>query len=178
MAALYQLFVPGEAKARIARLREKALRQLMKAGSFQLALELLQALPQPDPKLIAECREGLGELEAAAAEYLRAGHTADALRCYRGIPDFDKALELLGRIGDHPSKGSLEWLRKVRDLAAARPPEFSRNVLPAEKKLLEGILETALGVSRKKPGTKKPAVKKAAAKKAPVKRPRKPPEFF
>ena len=67
---------------------------------------------------------------------------------------------------------------EMRDLAAARPPEFTRNVLPAEKKLLEGILETALGVSRKKPGPRNRPSKRAPAKKAPVKRPRKPPRIL
>ena len=38
-------------------------------------------------------------------------------------------------------------------------------ILPAEKQLLEEVLQTALGVSRKKPAAKrtKAAVKKAAA---------------
>jgi hypothetical protein len=177
MGTLYNLFVPDEAKARSTRLREKALRQLMKAGSFRLALQLLDELPQADRKLVAECREGLGELEAAAAEYLSAGRPADALRCYRGIPDFEKTLDLIGQIGDHPAKASLEWLKSMRELAAARPAEFSRNVLPAEKKLLEQVLESALGVSRKKTVAKKPAAKKAPAKKAPPKL-KKPPGFF
>ena len=47
----------------------------------------------------------------------------------------------------------------MRDLAAERPAEFNKTILPAEKKLLEQVLETALGVSRKK----SPARRTAAA---------------
>ena len=54
----------------------------------------------------------------------------------------------------------------MRDLAAERPPEFAKQVLPEEKKLLESVLEASLGASRKKPAAKK----KAAA--APRKRAR------
>jgi hypothetical protein len=85
------------------------------------------------------------------------------LRCYRGIPDFDKAIELVDRIGQHPARESLLWIRSMRDLAAQRPADFTKAVLPAEKKLLEQILETSLGASRKKPAAKKAAGKKPAA---------------
>ncbi|HMD70068.1 MAG TPA: hypothetical protein VKF41_01925 [Bryobacteraceae bacterium] len=160
---LYDLFDPLEAAARKARLRERALRALLRAGVYAPALEMLRETPDGDPKLIGQCLEGLGELRQAAAEYLRAGSPAEALRCYRGIPDFDKALELVERIGDHPARDSLLWVRRMRDLAAERPPDFTRAILPAEKKLLEQILETSLGASRKKPATRKAAAKKPAA---------------
>jgi hypothetical protein len=45
---------------------------------------------------------------------------------------------------------------------------------PAEKKLLESILEQSLGVARKKPAVRK----KAAAKKATTKKPSKGPVHF
>ncbi|MBZ5619424.1 MAG: hypothetical protein LAQ69_11980 [Acidobacteriia bacterium] len=160
---LYELFVPLEAKARTARLREKAIRALMRMKAHGAALRILQQTPDAEPKLIAECREGLGELELAAAEYLKAGSPQDALRCYRLIPDFDKSLELLDAVGKHPARESLLWLRQMRDLASERPAGFQKTILPAEKKLLEEVLQTALGVSRKKPAARRtPAVKKAA----------------
>ena len=83
-----------------------------------------------NPKLIAKCHEGLGEMEAAAAEYLRAGSPRDALCCYRSIPDFDKSLEVVD------SLGRSFWQ----------------------------ILETSLGVSRKKP-TRKPAASRKPTRK-------------
>jgi hypothetical protein len=178
LPTLYDLFTPLEAEAKKARLRERTLRALLRSEAYGPALKMLREMPDADPKLIGQCLEGLGELEQAAAEYLRAGSPPDALRCYRRIPDFDKALELVGRIGQHPAKDSLLWIRRMRALAAERPQEFPKVILPAEKKLLEQILETALGASRKKPAAKKAAAKKPAAprKKAPPKRPR--PEFF
>jgi hypothetical protein len=185
---LYALFAPLEAESRAARLREKGVHTLMRRGSFAEALEILGRIPGADPKLLAECREGLGEFEAAAAGYLEAGRPQDALRCYRSIPDFDKALGLLDAVGNHPARESLLWVRRMRDLAAQRPPDFAKALLPPEKKLLEAVLESALGVTRKKAAAKRaPAAKKkpAAPKKsvvvrkplAPI-RPRRDPEKF
>jgi hypothetical protein len=185
---LYALFAPLEAESRAARLREKGVHTLMRRGSFAEALEILGRIPGADPKLLAECREGLGEFEAAAAGYLEAGRPQDALRCYRSIPDFDKALGLLDAVGNHPARESLLWVRRMRDLAAQRPPDFAKALLPPEKKLLEEVLESALGVTRKKAAAKRaPAAKKkpAAPKKsvvvrkplAPI-RPRRDPEKF
>ncbi len=182
LSPMYALFSPRDAAERAARMREKAIRALMRTKSHELALSLLEQTPGADPKLIAECREGLGQLEAAAAEYLKAGSARDALRCYRTIPDFDKSLELLGAVENHPAKESLLWLRRMRELAAGRPPDFAKVMLPAEKKLLEQVLETSLGVSRKKAAAKpKAAVKSArpaAGKRAtpPVRKPRAPRE--
>jgi tetratricopeptide (TPR) repeat protein len=174
---LYDLFTPLEAAEKKARLQERALRALLHGDRFALALKMLHEMPDAAPKLIAQCHEGLGEMEQAAAEYLRAGSPNDALRCYREIPDFDKALELVDRLGAHPAKDSLHWIRRMRDLAAERPQAFTKVIIPPEKKLLEQILETSLGASRKKPG-KRAAPKKPAAprKKAAPKPPRK--EYF
>ncbi len=166
---LYSMFLPADANARTARLRDKAIRSLMRAKASRDALAILRQLPEPRPKLLAECLEGLGEYEAAALEYLNAGAPPDALRCYRSIPDFGKALRLLDSVGEHPARASLLWLQRMRDLAVERPEEFGKVVLPAEKKLLEQVLEAALGVSRKK----KPTAKRAsppAGKRAPRKK--------
>jgi hypothetical protein len=56
----------------------------------------------------------------------------------------------------------------ARFLAAERPSEFTKTILPEEKKLLEQILELSLGASRKKPATKKTTAKKTTAKKTAV----------
>jgi hypothetical protein len=166
LPALYDLFTPLEAEAKKARLRERTLRALLRSEAYAPALKMLRETPDADPKTIGHCLEGLGQLEEAAAEYLRADVPQEALRCYRRIPDFDKALELVERIGQHPAKESLLWVRKMRDLAAKRPQDFTKVILPAEKKLLEQILESSLGASRKKATTKKAAAprKKAAPK--------------
>ena len=163
LPALYDLFTPLEAAARKAGLRERTLRGMLRLKMYAPALNMLREAPDADPKLIGQCLEGLGELELAAAEYLRAGSPQEALRCYRGIPDFDKALELVGQIGPHPARESLLWIRRMRDLAAQRPPDFTKVVLPGEKKLLEQILETSLGVTRKKPAARKAAAARPAA---------------
>jgi hypothetical protein len=168
LSSMYRLFDPAAAESRSVQLRGKVIRALMRQKHFAAALEILLPMKDADPLLIAECREGLGELAEAAADYLRAGKTAEALRCYRLIPDFEKSLALLERVKDHPARESLKWLRRMRDLAAERPANFSKVMLPAEKKLLEQVLETSLGVSRKKAAAKKtekaPAARKTAAK--------------
>ena len=166
LASQYALFSPLDAAARTARMREKAIRSLMRMKAHGMALKLLEQASDASPMLIAECREGLGQLEAAAVEYLKAASPRDALRCYRTIPDFDKSLELLGAVENHPARESLLWLRRMRELAAARPADFAKVMLPSEKKLLEQVLETSLGVSRKKAAAKPKAapIPKAAAK--------------
>jgi hypothetical protein len=184
---LYSIFVPAETESRTARLREKAIEALMHMGKESAALRILREMSDPPAKLIAQCHEGMGELTTAAEEYLRAGSPGDALRCYRQIPDFNKTIDLVETLGEHPARESLLWLRRVRDLASERPAEFPKVILPPEKKLLEEILETSLGASRKKPAAKKAATPKkaigtrAAAKKTAPKaaaksadRPRKP----
>jgi hypothetical protein len=168
LPSLYGLFAPADAESRTRRARELAIRAAMRLKSYDQALELLRGLPMPDARLVAECREGLGDFEAAAAEFVNAGRPEDALRCFRSIPDFDRSLELLNGMPDHPARASLQWLQQMRDLAARRPGEFSKMVLPSEKKLLEGVLEASLGVTRKKA-----AAKKTAGPKRPVGRPRK-----
>jgi hypothetical protein len=65
---------------------------------------------------------------------------------------------------DHPARESLLWLRRMRDLAAERPSEFTKVILPTEKKFLEQVLESSLGASRKKAATKKTTAKKTAAR--------------
>lgn len=120
----------------------------------------------------------MGEWKRAATGYLQAGSPQDALRCYRSIPDFDKSLALLDSVGRHPARESLPWLRRLRDLAARRPAEFNKVILASEKKLLEEVLESSLGVTRRKPAAKraKPAAKSPA--KTPAKKPPKPPPPF
>jgi hypothetical protein len=175
---LYSLFAPQEAVERTAHLRERVLRELMRQGAFQDALGVLALLPDADPKLTAECLEGLGELETAAAHFLKAGSARDALRCYRAIPNLEKSLALLEEIGKHPARESLEWLRRMRDLAAERPAEFSKVLLPAEKKLLEQVLEAGLGVSRKKAAAPKAPVRRKAPVARKMPKPRKDSELF
>ena len=109
-----------EAAARSPRLREKAIWALIKMEAYNTALDILRQSSEADPRMIAECHEGLGEMETAAAEYLRAGRPQEALRCLRSIPDFDRSLQLLEEMPDHPARESLLWLRRMRDLAAER----------------------------------------------------------
>jgi tetratricopeptide (TPR) repeat protein len=169
LPGMYALFSPSDAAGRTANLREKAIRSLMRAKAWAQALGILRELPEARPKLVAECLEGLGDYDEAANEYLNAGSPADALRCYRSIPDFDKALALLDQVGQHPARNSLLWIQRMRDVAAERPDEFGKVVLPAEKKLLEQVLEAALGVSRKKRAAAK-RTPSAAKKRAPRKK--------
>ena len=67
------------------------------------------------------------------------------------------------------ARGSLEWLSELDALLARRPDNFNRTMTPPEKKLLESMLERALGVQRKKPAAKKTALK-APQKRVPGKR--------
>jgi len=108
--------------------------------------------------------QGVGDLRGAAQCHVADGNLKEALLCYRTIPDLDEALKLVGKIGEHPAAESLQWIGKVQRLVAERPENFTRTVTAAEKKLLQELLEKALGVSRPK------AAPRGAAKKSAVPR--------
>ena len=169
-AKFCELFEFPDAQERSRRVRLLAVETLLKAGEAKDALSILEHVPDADPRLRARCMEQTGGLAEAAAIYLDAGASEDALRCYRNIPDFEKALEVASTIGSSPAGESLLWLDQMRKLVASRPANFSKVVLPAEKKLLEEMLENALGTTRRKPAAKKPAVPKKKVVAAAVKR--------
>ncbi len=154
--------------ARIQRLQQKAIQLLMKDKQFAPALATLAELPERQPKLEAACHEGLGDFRSAAECYKASGNLKEALTCYRSIPDLQAALKLVKEIGEHPAAESLLWIAEMQKLVEKRPEKFTKTVLPAEKKMLEEILERSLGVARRKPAPRKTAAKRKAA--APRKR--------
>jgi tetratricopeptide (TPR) repeat protein len=159
--AFYEaLGVPGAAE-RLEGLRQRAIQALLKDKYFDEALRVLATLTRREPKLEAVCYEGLGNLRAAAESFIEAGDLKNALRCFRAIPDFAAALQIVRRLPDHPAAPSLEWLARLQSVVGERPEKFTRTVTDAEKKILEQILEQALGVKRRKPAPK-PARKSRA----------------
>jgi hypothetical protein len=144
-----------DADERRQRLFERSARMFMKGGRHAQALVLLRSSPERRLDLEAECLEGTGEFAAAAAAYRGLGKREQALACYRALPDFEAAAALIREIGDHPAAESYEWLGRMRELLAARPENFNKVMKPSEKKLLEALLEQALGVARKKPVARK-----------------------
>jgi hypothetical protein len=175
----YKVLNLADADARLKRLQQRSLSSLMKDKAWADALDLLRDLPERRPRDEAACHEGLGNFQAAAEAYLAANDRKEALQCFRKVPDFERTLALLDEIGEHPAGDSLRWVRDMQKLAGRRPAEFSKVMTPAEKKLLESILEQSLGVARKKPAVrKKAAAKKAVLKKAVTKKPPKGPVYF
>ena len=160
-----------DAQARKDRLAQKAVRILMKQKRHAQALTILLQLPERKPALLAECYEELDQFAEAAVIYLELGDRDKALKCYRSVPDFEGALELVRRIEGHPARASLEWLAELNAVVERRPENFTRVMTAPEKKLLEATLERGLGVQRKKPAAKKAGAKKAVAKKAAAKKP-------
>ena len=144
------------ASSRIEELRQRAIQLLMKDKYYALALDVLGTLEHPEPKLEALCHEATGNLPGAAEKFRLGGDLKNALKCYRAIPDFAAALDTVRQMGDHPAAPSLEWLAKVQALVAERPDKFTRIVTEPEKRLLEDMLEQALGVKRRKPAPKPP----------------------
>jgi hypothetical protein len=179
----YEALGIEDSPARTERLRQRGIQLLIKDRQFASALEALRVLPERQPKLEAICHEGLQDLRKAAECYQLAGDLKAALTCFRTIPDLAAALELLPRISDgHPAGDSLQWMAKIQKLIAERPDKFTKVTTPAERKLLEDMLERALGVTKRKPaapGAKRaPAVRKtvpkASTKAATRPRPRRP----
>ncbi len=178
----YDVLGVPDRPARTERLRQRAIQLLIKDKQYSLALDALRATPERQPKLEATCLEAMSEFSLAAEAYRKAGDLKAALNCYRAIPDLDSALQLLPAISDgHPAADSLQWMAKMQKLIAERPEKFTKLVTPAEKKMLEEMLERGLGVTRRKPvpraqsATKRapaarkagPATRKAATKRVP-----------
>jgi hypothetical protein len=132
-------------------------------------LAILERLPEAKPKLAAECYEEAGQLAKSASLWLELGDRDRALKCYRSIPDFAAALNLVRQIDDHAARPSLEWLAELDAMLARRPENFNRTMTPAEKKLLEAMLERGLGVQRRKPAAKNKVESARAQKSAPRK---------
>jgi hypothetical protein len=163
MPALYKVLGTPQADTRINLLRKKTVHLFMKDKLFAPALDVLVTLPERQPKQEAVCHEGLHDFRRAAECYRQAGDIKSALNCYRAIPDLDAALQLLPELRDnHPAVTSIEWMSRIQKLIAERPANFNRVVTPAEKKLLEQMLEQGLGVVRRKPAPRKAAVKRKA----------------
>jgi hypothetical protein len=129
---------------------------------------VLATLTRREPKLEAVCYEGLGNLRGAAESFKQAGDLKNALRCFRAIPDFAAALQIVRRLPDHPAAPSLEWLARLQSVVSERPEKFTRTVTDAEKKILEDMLEQALGVKRRKPGPKPARKRRAKAVRPPL----------
>jgi hypothetical protein len=162
---LYEALDVPDRESRARRLQQRAIQLLIKDKQFAAALAELRTLPDRQPKLEAVCLEGIGDLRGAAQCHIEAGDLKEALLCYRSIPDLNEALRLLGQMGDHPAAESLEWIAKVQGLVAERPQNFTKTVTAAEKKLLQEILEKALGVTRPKAAPRRVTRKSAAPKK-------------
>jgi hypothetical protein len=162
------LDVPGR-EERTQRLCQRAAPLLLKEKQFGAALTALETLSERQPKLEAVCHEGLGDFRKAAEAHIAAGNLKEAVNSFRAVPDIAAALKVAVQIG-HPAAESLQWISKLNQLVAERPEKFSKTVTAAEKKVLEELLEQALGVTRKKPVAKKAVAKKAGAKKAVAKK--------
>lgn len=157
-----------DAAARRKNLGKRAIDLLIKSKRFGKALDLLEKQAERQPKLEAECLEELGEHARAAAIYEAAGDLDKALRCFRSVPDFASALRLVRTLENHPARESLDWLAELEKLLAKKPDKFNRTMTMPEKKLLEAMMERALGVQRKKPAAKKTAT--PAARRPPTRK--------
>lgn len=168
LPAFYEALSVPDRLSRTLRLQTRAISLLMKDKQFAQALTLLRTLPDRQLKQEAACHEGLGDFRSAANCYIANGNAKEALSCYRLIPDLEAALKLIPQAEDHPAAESLRWMADIQRLVAKRPEKFTKLVTPAEKKLLEEMLERALGVTRKKPAPRKVVSAAVAKKKAPI----------
>lgn len=164
----YKVFDVLDGAERMAGLRQNAVQKFMKAELYREALEILEQDPDKPSKLVAQCYEGVKNHAAAAEIFRQSGSLKDALRNYRAIPDFDKALELVEKAGDDPAAETLRWIMEVRQVLDRRPAGFSKEATAAEKKFVADLLETNMQAPRTKRVTR---AKTTAAK---ARRPRQP----
>jgi hypothetical protein len=168
----YKLFEVADFEARTRDIRLRAVDTLLtgeKPAALQ-ALKLLDLVPDADSLLRARAVQATGRFADAGEMFVAAGALEKALHCYRSIPDFEKSLGIAEKLGNVPAAESLLWLDRMRKLAEERPSGFNKQILPSEKKMLEDVLETALGATRRKPGVRKTVAKKAVEKKPAVKK--------
>jgi len=159
---LYEVLDYPDRLDRVQRIRQRGIQMLIKDRKFAPALLVLRTLSERQSKLEAICLEGMGDFREAAQCHMAAGNLKEALTCYRSIPDLEEALKLVGEVGEHPATESLRWISRMQRLVAERPEKFTKMVTPAEKKLLEELLEKALGVNRRKAAPRK-GIKRAPA---------------
>jgi hypothetical protein len=161
---LYEVLDLPDRIGRVQRIQQSAIQMLIKERKFAPALAALGTLAERPSKLEAICLEGMGDFRGAAQCHMAAGNLKEALSCYRSVPDLEGALKLVSEVGEYPAAESLRWISRLQQLVAERPEKFTKMVTPAEKKLLEELLEKALGVSRRK------AAPRRGIKKTPVSR--------
>jgi hypothetical protein len=163
----YKIYGVVDADQRYRAHRRRAIQMLMSAGKPSLALPLIEEDPDSPPELKAQCLEEMKEFARAAELFRSLGKRKEALRNYRSIPDFDKALELMGEIGGEPAAAeSLEWVVELRKILEKRPQNFARTATAAEKQFLTALLEAQLDGPRVKKAPVKRAPRKTAAKTA------------
>jgi hypothetical protein len=163
---LYEVLDLPDRIGRVQRIQQSAIHMLIKERKFAPALAALGTLAERPSKLEAICLEGMGDFRGAAQCHMATGNLKEALTCYRAVPDLEGALKLVSEVGEYPAAESLRWISRMQQLVAERPEKFTKMVTPAEKKLLEELLEKALGVSRRK------AAPRTRIKKAPASRKR------
>jgi hypothetical protein len=174
LPAAYKLFEVQDAAARFERIRERAVKGLLDAKKFGEALDLLEPYAEQQPKLVAQCYEGLERYADAAAVHRKAGNLKDALRNYRAIPDLERSMEAIRELGGHPAAESIEWMHEVDRVLKLRPQSFGKAATEAEKAFLAQMLESNMGAPRKAAAKKAPSAKSTKPK-APRGRPRKTP---
>lgn len=164
---LYQALDIPDWEAKLLEFQQRALILLMKDKQYANALAILQVLPRRNFRQEAICHEGLGDFRGAAEAHVSYGNLKAALTCYRSIPDPEAALSIAEKIPDHPATESLRWMAEMHQLIHKRPEKFTKMVSPAEKKLLEDMLERSFAVTRKKPEPKPKATRKPVRKPPP-----------
>jgi hypothetical protein len=166
---LYEVLDLPDRIGRVQRIQQSAIQMLIKERKFAAALAALGTLAERPSKLEAICLEGMGDFLGAAQCHMATGNLKEALTCYRSVPDLEAALKLVSEVGEYPAAESLRWISRLQQLVAERPEKFTKMVTPAEKKLLEELLEKALGVSRRK-AAPRTGIKKAPASRKGVQR--------
>jgi hypothetical protein len=166
---LYEVLDLPDRIGRVQRIQQSAIQMLIKERKFAPALAALGTLAERPSKLEAICLEGMGDFRGAAQCHMATGNLKEALTCYRSVPDLEAALKLVSEVGEYPAAESLRWISRLQQLVAERPEKFTKMVTPAEKKLLEELLEKALGVSRRK-AAPRTGIKKAPASRKGVQR--------
>ena len=141
--------VDMEIEAEARDLRGQAVDTLLRARDWSGAEAVLARIEPVDFLRTGMLREGQGRNAEAAESFERAGATQEALRVWRDLGQWRRAVRIA-------APGSLEhddltWLSTFHELLRNRPSGHAKRLTPGELQGLQGAVDRALPRSKRKP---------------------------
>lgn len=145
-SALEVVGLMGRVDEEARRLRHIAADALADASEYEQASQVLAHVESPEPRQAAVVSEGLGRHAQAAVAFEEAGMSRDALRNWRRVGQYEKALRHAG--GE--TRADLQWMIQAEKLMQLRPGNIQDRLTVGERKRLAKA--TRMPPRRRRPG--------------------------